>query len=106
MTSRLAIIPSLLLLAACGGSAPPAAGSPATPAATNAEPPAPRSGGSDSALTAEECEKQGGHVVGDIGDGAIHRPDYRCPGSGQPPLGPIKLEPGRPVPIEGSVCCR
>jgi len=57
-------------------------------------------------LTAEECEKQGGHVVGDIGDGATLRPGYRCPGSGQPPIGRIRIEEGRPVPIEGAVCCR
>lgn len=102
MSSRLAVSSFLLLLAACGSSAAPSAGTPAT----TAEPPAPRSTEGSSALTAEECEKQGGHVVGDIGDGAIHRPGYRCPGSGEPPIGPIKLEPGRPVPIEGSVCCR
>lgn len=106
MRKPLAVLSSLLFLAACGGSTPPAAGTPATAPATTAESPAPRSAEGGSALTAEECEKQGGHVVGDIGDGAIHRPGYRCPGSGEPPVGPIKLEPGRPVPIEGSVCCR
>ena len=73
-------------------------GHPATPATNTAEPPAPRAADAGSALTPEECEKQGGHVVGDIGDGATSRPDYRCPGSGQPPIGRIKVEPGRPVP--------
>jgi hypothetical protein len=73
---------------------------------TSAEPPAPRSEDASSSLTAQECEKQGGHVVGDIGDGAIHRPDYRCAGSGQPPIGRIEAEPGKPIAIEGAVCCR
>ena len=41
---------------------------------------------------------KGGNVVGDIGDGAIHRPEYRCP-SGSPPIGRIALG------VEGSVCC-
>ncbi len=49
-------------------------------------------------LTADECEASGGALVGDIGDGAIHRPDYLCP-SGQPPTGRVSLG------IEGSVCC-
>lgn len=49
-------------------------------------------------LTPEDCEARGGEVVGDIGDGAIHQPDYVCP-SGQPPMGDI------PLGVEGSVCC-
>ncbi len=49
-------------------------------------------------LSADECESQGGTLVGDIGDGATHQPDYLCP-SGQPPLGDV------PLGIEGSVCC-
>jgi predicted small lipoprotein YifL len=49
-------------------------------------------------MTAEECTAQGGDVVGDIGDGAVHRPDYLCP-SGEPPIGTV------PLGIEGSVCC-
>ncbi len=105
MSSRFAIASSLLLLLACGGSTPPATGAPA-PASSTPPVPAPRDGDGGSAVTAEECEANGGRVVGDIGDGAIHRPDYRCPGSGQPPIGPIKVEPGRPMPIEGAVCCR
>lgn len=56
-------------------------------------------------LTAAECESQGGKVVGDIGDGAIHRPDYKCE-SGEPPVGTITPDPGGPVAIEGSVCCK
>lgn len=56
------------------------------------------------ALTQEECEAQGGSVVGDIGDGATQRPDYMCP-SGGAPLGNITPPAGGPVPVEGSVCC-
>lgn len=55
-------------------------------------------------VTSTECEARGGTVVGDIGDGAIHRPDYRC-ANGQPPIGTIKAEEGEPVAIEGAVCC-
>jgi hypothetical protein len=56
------------------------------------------------ALTREQCEARAGHVVGDIGDGATHRPDYTCPG-GKPPLGDIVPPAGGPIAIEGSVCC-
>ena len=57
------------------------------------------------ALSAADCEGQGGTVVGDIGDGAIHRPEYVCE-SGSPPLGDIQSMPGAPAPIEGAVCCK
>jgi hypothetical protein len=83
-----------VLLAAC--SKPPAAPT-ASPDPVAAPP---------EALTAAACEAQGGTVVGDIGDGAVHRPDYRCPGSGAPPIGAIANEPGGPVAIEGAVCCK
>lgn len=56
------------------------------------------------ALTAEQCTAQQGTAVGDIGDGAIHRPDYMCP-SGKAPLGNISAAPGGPVAVEGEVCC-
>lgn len=56
------------------------------------------------ALTQEQCQAAGGQVVGDIGDGATHRPDYACP-NGKPPLGDIAPPAGGPVAIEGSVCC-
>ncbi|MDQ3035669.1 MAG: hypothetical protein M3Y87_24905 [Myxococcota bacterium] len=49
-------------------------------------------------LTAEECTGQGGTVVGDIGDGATHSPDYLCP-NGAPPIANV------PLGVEGSVCC-
>jgi hypothetical protein len=57
-------------------------------------------------LTAAACEEQGGKVVGDIGDGAIHRPDYKCPDSGEAPIGSIVPDPGGAVAVEGSVCCK
>jgi hypothetical protein len=50
-------------------------------------------------MSAADCEAKGGSVVGDIGDGAVHRPDYKCP-SGSPPIGRV------PSGIEGSVCCK
>jgi hypothetical protein len=56
-------------------------------------------------LTTAECEAQGGMVVGDIGDGAIHRPDYVCEASGKPPIGTIRPVEGEPIAVEGSVCC-
>ena len=56
------------------------------------------------ALTQEQCEAQGGSVVGDIGDGATQRPDYVCP-SGKPPLGNIASPAGGPIGVEGAVCC-
>jgi predicted small lipoprotein YifL len=86
-----------LATAACGSKQSPPA---ATPGPANAQPQ------QGSPLTAESCTAAGGEVVGDIGDGAIHRPEYRCPNSGQPPLGPIAPEPGEPIAIEGAVCCR
>jgi len=55
-------------------------------------------------LTAQECEASQGAVVGDIGDGAIHRPDYTCP-SGMKPIGSIVPAAGEPMAVEGSVCC-
>ena len=55
-------------------------------------------------MTAAECEASGGRVVGDIGDGAIHRADYTCEG-GKPPTGNVKPAEGEPVAVEGAVCC-
>lgn len=85
----------LTLVSGCaksGADAPPPS---EPPTSTPAERPA---------LTSAECEAKGGTIVGDIGDGAIHRPDYRCEG-GEPPLGSIKAEEGGPMGVEGSVCC-
>jgi hypothetical protein len=80
----------LLLGTGCGGSQ--------TPTTTS------EGAAQKSQLTAEECEASGGTVVGDIGDGAIHRPEYLCP-SGKRPSGSIRAPEGGPIAIEGSVCC-
>jgi len=105
-TRLLALVLALAaLVVACGGSASPAQGpSPALP-----EPNAPHatSSADDAArpsLTADACEASGGSVVGDIGDGAIHRPEYRC-SNGAKPSGSIRAAAGGPIAIEGSVCC-
>lgn len=114
-------VSSLLVVVgiACGGSPPPAAETPAEPpppeaAPVAAEEPAPAPpeaapsdmglGSARPALTAEECAAQQGTPVGDIGDGAIHRADYVCPG-GKAPLGNISAAPDGPVAVEGEVCC-
>lgn len=101
---------ALLAFTACGGTRneteAPAQGN--TPTEPTPSPPSeegfPEPTPAPAGLTAEQCEASGGTIVHDIGDGAIHRPDYRCP-SGAPPAGPIQIPEGNPVPIEGSVCC-
>lgn len=99
------VAPALILLAAC--SKPPS-----TPPATSADPtveeqPDVGDGSVERPeLTAAACEAQGGTVVGDIGDGAIHQPGYVCPDSGAAPIGSIVADPGGPVAVEGSVCCK
>lgn len=50
-----------------------------------------------------ECERAGGSVVGDIGDGATHRPDYVC-ANGKAPLGNVAPAAGA-IAVEGAVCC-
>ncbi|NUQ79938.1 MAG: hypothetical protein HUU21_41085, partial [Polyangiaceae bacterium] len=85
-----------VVLAGCGPSQPPPTSPPAGVPATGAP--------ERKAVTQGDCEAQGGSVVGDIGDGATHRPDYVCP-SGRPPLGTIAAPAGGPMPIEGAVCC-
>ncbi len=87
----LALTITLLLLPAC--------------ASKPGETPTAEPAGSGSELTARDCEAQGRTVVGDIGDGAIHRPDYVCPGTGAPPIATIVADPGGPIGVEGSVCC-
>ncbi len=103
----------LLVSAACSGSngddkaSTPPAPKPAEPTATpEPEPAPPPEPAPDQRpkMTAEECTAAGGQVVGDIGDGAIHRPDYRCP-SGKPPSGAIVPAAGAPTAVEGAVCC-
>ena len=56
-------------------------------------------------LSRAECTERGGVIIGDIGDGAIHDPDYRC-SNGEPPIGSIVPQPGEPIAIEGEVCCK
>ena len=90
----------VVALAACGSKKP-------APAQTSAEAPAAgHEQGSDTSLTAQQCTDQGGEVVGDIGDGATSQPDYKCAKSGLPPIGHIAAEPGKPMAIEGAVCCK
>jgi len=98
--SLIALLATCTALVACGGQQTP-------PNAPEVEPkPAaqPTNAPAPSALTAEACEASGGVVVGDIGDGAIHRPEYRC-ANGAPPKGNIQAPAGGPIAIEGSVCC-
>ncbi len=89
---------------ACAGSAPP----PLAPSDVSSDPSvAPSKPGDAEArptVTAEACEANGGSVVGDIGDGAIHRPEYRCV-NGAKPTANIGAPSGGPIAIEGSVCC-
>ena len=97
----LATMTGLLL----GGCANKTGGEPTGSAVPPGEPaPAPATDPGRPSLTAAECEAKAGRVVGDIGDGAIHRPDYTCEG-GQPPIGSIRAEGDGPIAIEGSVCC-
>jgi hypothetical protein len=83
------------VLLACSPSSPP----PPRPASINAVPASERT-----AIPQTTCESQGGTVVGDIGDGATHRPDYVCP-SGKRPVGAIAPPEGGPIAVEGAVCC-
>ena len=57
-----------------------------------------------SGLTLQQCRKQGGSVIGDIGDGRIHRANFVC-ASGRKPLGYIIYNENQSAPIEGAVCC-
>jgi len=47
-------------------------------------------------LTPEQCQELGGFVVGDIGDGAIFTPEFRCE-SGLPPIANIGFAEGIPL---------
>lgn len=55
-------------------------------------------------MSVEECRAAGGRVVGDIGDGRVHRTDYLCE-NGEAPLGTIVYKDGEPIASEGAVCC-
>jgi hypothetical protein len=90
----------LLLAAGCTKKAAEPTGETTPPG----EPSPPAAGSERPTLTNVECEAKGGRVVGDIGDGAIHRPDYVCEG-GEKPIASIKAVEGEPVAIEGAVCC-
>lgn len=96
MTSRDLVLCAFLFVLGCGGATPPSAAAPEPASSADA----------GASLTAEACQAAGGRVVGDIGDGAIHRPGYRCPESGSAPLGKIGAPQGGPIAIEGSVCCK
>ncbi len=83
----IALTTPLLLLAACSG-----------------EPqPLPDNSTQRPLISSQQCKTQGGAVVGDIGDGRVHRDDFLCP-NGQPPIGTIEAEQGKRS-IEGAVCC-
>jgi len=56
-------------------------------------------------ISRQECQDQGGTVVGDIGDGAIFEPGYICEVNGQAPSHTIVPQEGEPIAIEGEVCC-
>src|SRR5689334_5531283 len=105
MYQAFAALLTCVLVSGCGSSqsapATPSEAAPPTPSPA-APSPEPNPGGAAERpqLTAEACETNGGTVVGDIGDGAIHRPDYRCP-SGAPPSGSIRAAAGGPIAVEG-----
>jgi hypothetical protein len=93
-----------LALAACSKSGAPAE-APAEPGDSPVLPGADEPSSAERpSLTAEECTDGGGEIIGDIGDGAIHRPDYLC-ASGAKPTGSIRAPEGGPIAIEGQVCC-
>ena len=58
-----------------------------------------------SEVSRQECEEQGGQVVGDIGDGAIFGSDYLCEVNDLPPTDIVFSNSGEPIAIEGEVCC-
>lgn len=55
-------------------------------------------------ITRAQCLSEGGSIIGDIGNGAIHQPEYRCE-SGEPPIARITYLEGEPIAAEGEVCC-
>lgn len=106
MRSILVSMGAVFIAAGCGGSQEPAAAPPTTESPSADESPAtpPSEEAERPKLSAEQCEASGGSVVGDIGDGAVHRPDYRC-ANGAAPTGSILAPEGGPIGVEGSVCC-
>jgi hypothetical protein len=109
LARALLLFPFLLL--ACNKAKPETTEPPSTdppPATTDAstdEPPPASDETERPSITTADCEAKGGKVVGDIGDGAIHRPDYVCPDTGNPPIGSIAADPAGPTAVEGAVCC-
>jgi len=99
---RIALLAGSTAFVGCGGSQPaPAAPSfsadPATTPGASEDAPRP-------SITAAACEANHGAVVGDIGDGAIHRPEYRCINGAKPTANISPADDG-PIAIDGSVCC-
>jgi len=57
-------------------------------------------------ITRQECtDTFGGTIVGDIGNGAIFSPNYRCEQSNEPPIDVVVPAEGEPIASEGEVCC-
>ncbi len=103
---RLFVFSFALAVGACNKSSTPPANPPAeTPTQPTDGGETPPADAQRPGISAADCEGQGGKVVGDIGDGAVHRPDYRCE-SGQPPIGSITAAAGEPQATEGAVCCK
>jgi hypothetical protein len=90
----------------CGGAPAPAQNASDLPAQSSvgSEAGPPEGAAVRPTISAQACESNGGSVVGDIGDGAIHRPEYRC-ANGAKPTASIGTPDGGPIAIEGSVCC-
>jgi hypothetical protein len=103
---RIATLLLFAAVAACSKSQTPTTTTPEpTPTGEPASEPA-TDGGGRPEMTAAACEAAGGKVVGDIGDGAIHQPDYKCADSGAAPMGTIMPDAGGPAAVEGAVCCK
>jgi hypothetical protein len=104
--SALLVVAFTLGIAGCGGAPAPAQDPSQTgpSSSAQAESGLPEEAPARPTMTAQACEASGGALVGDIGDGAIHRPEYRCP-NGAKPSGSIRAAEGGPIAIEGSVCC-
>ncbi|MFK7997030.1 MAG: hypothetical protein AB8B87_23040 [Granulosicoccus sp.] len=55
-------------------------------------------------MSREECTSMGGIVIGDIGNGAIFKPEYRCE-SGLSPIARVTALDDEPIATDGEVCC-
>jgi hypothetical protein len=56
-------------------------------------------------VSRQECTALNGTVIGDDGDGAIHRWDYLCENNGEAPIATIVRADGELIAIDGEVCC-